>query len=363
MDPEPLGDLIAPLRWVRASIDVRTITRGARLVLRRLCTRDRCDRFSLRESKRGCLGSTLPPTHAVRPPPALDDSRRSPRSPRRSRPDGSPGAWARIGSGRWTGILVGLFLILFASCAFPFWMASAGVWHRLAPGSADPGSRPAPGRGPELSPTAVVMPVHNEHPRAIAVNLRATVESVGKTGHLGRFTFFVLSDTTDPDLWLEEEVAWAALAREVAPCRLHYRRRPENTERKAGNIAEFCRRWGRHYEYILVLDADSVMDGATVVEMVRRMDADPAMGILQVPPLPVGRRSLLARWQQFAARLVWSGVRGGPVPVGPHGWQLLGTQRAAADQAIHGALWTAAAAGGAAAGRRHPQPRLRWRRR
>ena len=33
---------------------------------------------------------------------------------------------------------------------------------------------------------------------------------------------------------------------------------------KAGNIADFVTRWGGHYEHMIVLDADSLMTGATM---------------------------------------------------------------------------------------------------
>src|SRR5690606_37944586 len=85
--------------------------------------------------------------------------------------------------------------------------------------------------------------------------------------------------------------------------RVFYRHRAQNTSRKAGNIADFCSRWGEHYKYMIVLDADSVMAGDTLVEMVRRMEADDELGILQAPPTPVNRQSFFARMQQFAAKM------------------------------------------------------------
>ena len=62
----------------------------------------------------------------------------------------------------------------------------------------------------------------------------------------------------DENQWVEEELAFARLAREMPdPSRFHYRKRPRNTERKAGNIADFCARWGDEYRYMIVFDADS----------------------------------------------------------------------------------------------------------
>jgi membrane glycosyltransferase len=54
---------------------------------------------------------------------------------------------------------------------------------------------------------------------------------------------------------------------------------------------------------MIVLDADSLMAGETLVEMVRRMERDPRIGILQAPTRPVNRQSLFGRMQQFAAYL------------------------------------------------------------
>ena len=42
--------------------------------------------------------------------------------------------------------------------------------------------------------------------------------------------------------------------------RIFYRRRQRRaSQRKSGNVADFCRRWGRRYRYMIMLDADSVM--------------------------------------------------------------------------------------------------------
>jgi membrane glycosyltransferase len=101
-----------------------------------------------------------------------------------------------------------------------------------------------------------------------------------------------------------------------APIRTHYRRRRTNVGRKAGNIAEFCRRWGSRYEYMVVLDADSVMEGATLVELVRLMEQNPDAGLIQTMPLPVRQESLFGRFQQFA-----SAVHGPMLATGLSFWQ------------------------------------------
>ena len=91
------------------------------------------------------------------------------------------------------------------------------------------------------------MPVYNEDPHGVFARLRAIYESLQATGHARAFDFFVLSDTTNPDLWLAEELNWAKLNQAlIGPSRVYYRHRPRNAGRKAGNIADFCGAGGRH---------------------------------------------------------------------------------------------------------------------
>src|SRR5207249_5991103 len=144
--------------------------------------------------------------------------------------------------------------------------------------------------------TAVVMPVYNEDPARVFAGLFASYRSLERTGWLEHFDFFILSDTTDPDIWVREELAFAELKREVSqPDRLFYRNRRENIDRKCGNIGDFCATWGERYEYLIVFDADSVMSAKSLVNLVRIMEKNPKVGIVQAPPLPVNRRTLFGR--------------------------------------------------------------------
>ncbi len=165
------------------------------------------------------------------------------------------------------------------------------------------------------------MPIYNESPHRVFAGVRAIHESLQATHQGPAFDFFVLSDTTDPDIWLTEELAWARLNRAISgDSRVYYRHRAKNVARKSGNIADFCEHWGAAYCYMIVLDADSVMSGETITELVRRMEADDEIGILQTSPVPVNRGSLFARCQQFAAAVYgpiflegfawWSGDEG-----------------------------------------------------
>jgi membrane glycosyltransferase len=134
--------------------------------------------------------------------------------------------------------------------------------------------------------------------------MAAMIEDIRRAGPLDRFHFFLLSDTTDVDIWVAEERALLAMRAELPDdVRLYYRRRLKNIARKAGNIADFVSRWGGAYDHMLVLDADSVMTGESVVGLARAMERDPDAGIIQTLPLIINRNTLFARLQQFAARI------------------------------------------------------------
>lgn len=155
-----------------------------------------------------------------------------------------------------------------------------------------------------LARTAIIMPICHESIARSFGGLRAVYRSLQRSGHLDHFDFFILSDSRDPRVWLAEQQAWADLVRELdADGHLFYRRRTLNLNYKSGNLADFLRRWGRRYEYAVVLDADSLMGGETLVKMVRLMQLEPQVGILQTAPRIVNGRSLFARVQQFSNQL------------------------------------------------------------
>ena len=153
--------------------------------------------------------------------------------------------------------------------------------------------------------TAVVMPIYNEAPSRVFAALQTIFEDVQTTGLGESFDWFFLSDTTNPDIWIAEERAFIGLRRRLGAvgARVFYRRRERNTSRKAGNIADFVMRWGGAYDHMVVLDADSLMTGATIVQLAAAMEADPDSGIIQTLPLIINRNTLFARVQQFAARI------------------------------------------------------------
>jgi len=175
-------------------------------------------------------------------------------------------------------------------------------------------------KGPLQKRHAVVIPVYNEDSVRVCARIEAIYRSIEATGDLESFDFFILSDTRDLDLWVMEETSWTNLCRRLGGFgRIYYRRRKTNENRKAGNIGDFVRTWGGGYESMLVLDADSLMDGADIVKMTRVMEAYPRLGILQTAPKLIRGISIFTRLQQFAMRLY------GPLFIrGLNYWQLSG---------------------------------------
>jgi membrane glycosyltransferase len=148
------------------------------------------------------------------------------------------------------------------------------------------------------------MPVFNEDVSRVFEGLRVVYRSVQETKQLEHFDFFVLSDSNQPNQWIQEEVAWLELCKQVGGFRkIFYRKRRQSINKKAGNVADFLRRWGRRYRYMIVLDADSIMTGRALVELVALMERNPQVGIIQTAPRIVNGETLYARVQSFASRL------------------------------------------------------------
>ena len=164
--------------------------------------------------------------------------------------------------------------------------------------------KPIARKGPLQSKNVVVIPVYNEDPNRVFAGLRASYESLAATGEIDAFDFFVLSDTRDPDIWIAEEMAWAKACTDLnARGKIFFRRRAENTERKSGNLKEFCETYAANYDHMIVFDADSVMSGDAMVNMAYLMENNPDAGIVQSPPQPTGRQTLFARILQFISRV------------------------------------------------------------
>lgn len=189
-----------------------------------------------------------------------------------------------------------LFSINFTWISFALVQATLGFAQRLLP------LRPrVPEHEGELPfRTALLLPAYNESPQRIAAAIAAMRGELAER-EPGKYAFFILSDTNQADAWIAEEAVFRAVVAPSDPrCPVYYRRRARNTERKAGNIADWVQRWGGRYEAMIVLDADSILSPATLVRLTRRLAAAPGIGLIQTLPRIVRARSLFGRAQQFA---------------------------------------------------------------
>lgn len=152
--------------------------------------------------------------------------------------------------------------------------------------------------------TAVLMPTYNEQPGRIFSAIETMAKAIQAQGEGAAFDWFVLSDTTDVEVAIAEEVALQTLRHRLgSEVNVYYRRRVKNEAKKAGNVADFCKRWGGAYDHLLVLDADSLMEAKTMITLARRMEADPDAGLIQTIPQLINGTTLMARIQQFATRV------------------------------------------------------------
>ncbi|MEB0110287.1 glucans biosynthesis glucosyltransferase MdoH [Variovorax sp. RTB1] len=225
--------------------------------------------------------------------------------------------WLEYGQIGLYGLLSGWVVTGFVTALMGFYVSVKGDKHSLsvkqvAGHSMNPEAR-----------TAIIMPICNEDVSTVFAGLRATCESVAATGHAKQFDVFVLSDSYSPETAAAERAAWEDLRAALATSpnqpqvEVYYRLRTRRTHRKAGNVADFCRRWGKDYRYMVVLDADSVMSGDCLTSMVKLMEANPTAGIIQTATQAIGHVTLHARAQQFASR-----VTGRMFTLGMQFWQL-----------------------------------------
>ena len=226
-------------------------------------------------------------------------------------------AWLRYGQLVLFGLLSAWVVTGFLTALMGFYVLLRGDPHALSAKKVEHHTLDASVR------TAIIMPICNEDVNTVFAGLRATCESVAATGHVGSFDVFVLSDSNDPALQRAERAAWEALRTSLATqsgqphIEVYYRLRKRRTDRKAGNVADFCRRWGKDYRYMVVLDADSVMSGDCLVAMAKLMEAHPQAGIIQTATQAIGHVTLHARAQQFASR-----VTGRLFTLGMQFWQM-----------------------------------------
>jgi membrane glycosyltransferase len=191
--------------------------------------------------------------------------------------------WAAsvLSAGGWTFVDCIVFCCFVLGTPWPvlgFWNAVIGLW--LLHGAKDPMAEVAPfmaagdARDSLVVKTAVLMTLRNEDPGRAILRLRTVKASLDATSEGAAFSYFLLSDSNESEVAAAEEAAVAAWRGEdLEAAQIVYRRRADNTGFKAGNVRDFCESHGRAFDFMLPLDADSLMTGEAIVKLVRMMQA------------------------------------------------------------------------------------------
>jgi membrane glycosyltransferase len=215
----------------------------------------------------------------------------------------SPGGFSAVDL-----VLVVLFALTLPWYVIGVWNAAIGLlimrFARDPVAAVMPVADRVRGDEPITASTAVLLCIRNEPPERVVRMLEPMMEGLAARGVGERFHVYVLSDTSEADIAAAEDARFAALAAawrgRVA---LTYRRREENIGFKAGNIRDFCERWGKDHDFAIMLDADSMMTVDLVLKLVRIMQIDPRLGIVQSLVIGMPSASAFARIFQFGMRL------------------------------------------------------------
>jgi membrane glycosyltransferase len=212
------------------------------------------------------------------------------------------------GFGALDAALLALFAVTLPWTVIGFWNAAIGfLIMRLARDPVAvvfPTAARAPRDLPIHASVAVLVCIRNETPARVLRNLAPMLDGLQHAGVAAQFHVYILSDTTDAAIAADEDVIFAQLAQAWRDrIAVTYRRRTDNVGFKAGNIREFCERFGARHEIAVTLDADSVMPAAAVLRLVRLLQADPRLGIVQALVIGLPTTSAFARIFQFGMRL------------------------------------------------------------
>lgn len=219
-----------------------------------------------------------------------------------------------LANGGWSvgeAVMLGCFALTLPWLSIGLWNALIGfAIYRLARDPAayvTPAIANADPRDAITYRSAIAMTVRNEDPAYAVARLRTVQEDLDAAGLGGRFDFHVLSDTNDDTVGAAEERAIAAWRHAIGDPegggqRVHYRRRTSNEGFKAGNVWEFVQRCGERYDLFLPFDADSLMSAKALARLVRIMQANPRIGILQGLVVGMPSPSFFSRAFQFGMR-------------------------------------------------------------
>jgi membrane glycosyltransferase len=204
--------------------------------------------------------------------------------------------------------LLVMFAVTLPWTVIGFWNATIGLaimrFCRDPIATVTPAVTRLRGDEPIVASTAILVCIRNEPPARVVRNLTPMIEGLVASGHGDRFHLYVLSDTSEREIAEGEEAAFLALRDQWrGRLAITYRRRVVNEGYKAGNLRDFCLRWGAGHELALTLDADSFIPAEAALRLVRVMQASPEIGILQGLVVGAPSSSAFARIFQFGMRL------------------------------------------------------------
>lgn len=195
--------------------------------------------------------------------------------------------------------LVIAFAVKVAWVAINFWNAAIGFVIRRSDLFVGISLKPAAIE----TRVAVAMTICNEDVLHCIARLRSMKISLDASGCGADFDYFLLSDSSDPEIVASETSAIEMWRKEFGDKnRLTYRRRAQNTGAQHGNLYEFCRQFGAAYEIMIVVDADSLMTAAAILELVNTMHSNPRIGMLQSVNCGILMPSVFARILEFGHR-------------------------------------------------------------
>ena len=164
--------------------------------------------------------------------------------------------------------------------------------------------RPTPvvGSGQSLN-VAILLPMYGEPPRPTMGHTVGLLAELAKSGQLHRYSLYILSDTRQDHAAALELAVWRGLKADYPTLAIHYRRRPQNTDFKSGNIREWVRTHGHTHDAMLVLDADSIMGADSVGLMADALAADASCGLIQTVPRVLPGETIWQQMQSFASEV------------------------------------------------------------
>jgi membrane glycosyltransferase len=226
-------------------------------------------------------------------------------------------AWGVLALTPWSARKAALFGCVVAASAWPgLCVANALVGAALLLVARDPVRAVFPGLAaddPAWVPRtrcAIAVMVRSEDMGAVLPPLRRLLEALDATPGADAFALRVLSDTPAGPLAVAEAASIAAFrAADRAPARIGYRRRAANTGFKAGNLMAFLEQEGSGFDTVLVLDADSRISATAARRLLRALEDDPGLGLVQHLTVGAPAATPLPRLFQFGMRAgmrVWA---------------------------------------------------------